>query len=315
MSSILNAPHFHNEEAAYAYVEARLWPNGPVCPHCGATAEHVGRLTGKTTRIGLCKCYACRKPFTVKIGTIFESSHCPLRMWLQAIHLMCASKKGISTRQLQRMLGVGMKTAWFLGHRIREAMDKGYVHPDGKMGGPGSVVEADETVIGPNPQKDSRVRAKCPTKGSREHLVTIYSLVERDGSVRSFPIKSVNTLTLTGIMMDQVSDKTRIMTDEFRAYRPVRHLFLGHSTVNHSKGEYVRDDAHTNTVENFFSVFKRGLFGTYQHMSEAHLKRYLAEFDFRYSNRSALGIEDVERADLALAGVVGKRLTYQTTRG
>lgn len=204
MASVLDAEHFHNEEAAYAYVEARLWPEGPVCPHCGSTKEHAGKLEGKTTRIGLWKCYACRKPFTVKIGTIFESSHLPLRLWLQAIYLMCSSKKGISTRQLQRTLGVGMKTAWFLGHRIREAMDTGYHPPDGMMGGGGQIVEADETVIGPDPQRDTRVRARIPEKHSREHLLTIYSLVERGGQVRSFLVKNTGALHLGGIMQDQV---------------------------------------------------------------------------------------------------------------
>lgn len=313
MSSVLSEPHFHNEEAAYAYVEARLWADGRVCPHCGVV-DHSSPMKGRTTRPGLYKCYACRKPFTVKIGTIFESSHVKLHIWLQGIHLMCASKKGISTRQLQRMMGCGLKTAWFLGHRIREAMDDGYVHPAGQMGGSGKTVEADESFIGPNPQKDTRVRVSGI--GAREHLMNIYSLVERGGSVRSFVVKKADALTLTGIMADQVDRHSRVNTDEHAAYRPVRKIFLGgHGTVNHSQREYVRGRDHTNTVENFFSVFKRGHFGVYQHMSGAHLKRYLAEFDFRYSNRAKLGIDDVARADLALQGAKGKRLTYRTVGG
>jgi len=312
--SVLDAPHFHDEAAAYAYVEARVWPNGRTCPHCGAVDESGKALQGKRDRIGLYKCYACRKPFTVKIGTIFEASHIPLHVWLQAMFLMASSKKGISSHQLHRTLGITLKSAWFLSHRIREAMAIGYVRPDGQMGGPGKVVEADETVIGPNPTKDSRVRRKYPGKHSRAHLVPIYSLVERGGEVRSFHVRDVSTATLTGIMQDQVNEKTYIMTDEATAYRPVKRMFLAHSSVNHSRGEYVREAVHTNTVENFFSIFKRGLFGTYQHMSQKHLARYLAEFDFRYNNRKGLGIEDVERADNIVKAAPGKRLTYRIPR-
>ncbi len=313
MSSVLNAPHFHDEAAAYAHVEARVWPNGRVCPHCGAV-DRSGPLKGKTNRPGLYKCYACRKPFSVKVGTIFEASHIPLHVWLQAMFLVASSKKGISSHQLHRTLGITLKSAWFLSHRIREAMDDGYVHPGGKMGGSGKVVEADETVYGPDLERDTRARQKFPGKHTREHLVTIYSLVERGGEVRSFHVKDVSTSTLTGIMQDQVSEKSYVMTDENRAYRPVRRMFVAHSTVNHSRREYVREGAHTNSVENFFSIFKRGLFGTYQHMSEKHLARYLAEFDFRYNNRKALGIEDQQRAENIVRGVSGKRLTYRIPR-
>ncbi|MGH7090874.1 MAG: IS1595 family transposase [Stellaceae bacterium] len=313
MPSVLSAPHFHDEAAAYAYVEARVWPNGRVCPHCGVV-DTSGPLKGKTNRIGLYKCYACRKPLSVKIGTIFEASHIPMHVWLQAMFLVASSKKGISAHQLQRTLGVTIKTAWFLGHRIREAMDDGYIHPGGKMGGDGKIVEADETVFGPDLQKDTRARARYPEKHTHAHLVTIYSLVERGGEVRSFHVKDGSSLTLTGIMQDQVSEKSLVMTDENAAYHPVRRMFLAHSTVNHGKGEYVRDAAHTNSVENFFSIFKRGLYGTYQHMSQKHLARYLAEFDFRYNNRKALGIEDQERAENIVKGAPGKRLTYRIPR-
>jgi transposase-like protein len=300
MASVLSAPHFHNEEAAFEYVEARLWPNGPVCPHCSATSEKIGRLQGKTTRPGLRKCYACRKPFTVRIGTIFESSHAPLRLWLQAIYLMCASKKGISTRQLQRTLGVGMKTAWFMGHRIRHAMAD---DPDGSgpLGGLGKTVEADETFITNSPK--TRKRAD----GSRRYQ-TVVSLVERGGKVRSM---TLDHRSVRGLIRQHVDEKSRLVTDGAQHYKfpPV----AKHEVVEHTKGEYVRGDVHTNTLEGIFSVFKRGLIGTYQHISQKHLDRYLAEFDFRQNTRAKLGIDDAERTSLAVMGFKGKRLTYETT--
>jgi transposase-like protein len=303
--SILSAPHFQDETAAFAYVEARLWPQGPVCPHCGTMGDKVGRLNGKTTRPGLCKCYECQKPFTVRMGTIFESSHLALRLWLQVIHLMCASKKGIATRQIQRMLQCSMKTAWFTGHRIREAMAIGGGLPP--MGGAGSVIEADETFVGRKP--GTKVRA------GHGHMNAVFSLVERGGKVRSFHVPDVNSGTLVPMMKKNISSRSTVMTDSSWAYGSLPLHFVRHAAVNHSKDEYVRGDAYTNTIEGFFSVFKRGVYGTYQHISEAHLKRYLAEFDFRYSNREKLGIGDTQRADLALLGVKGKRLTYRTTSG
>ncbi len=316
MASILSFPHFHSEEAAYAYVEARLWPDGPVCPKCGATKEHVGRLRGQSTRIGLCKCYACRKPFTVKVGTIFESSHCPLRFWLQAIHLLCSSKKGISTRQLQRTLGVGMKTAWFLGHRIRAAMDPG--GSAGPMGGEGKTIEADETYFGPKVTRFGRKPRAGYGAGSKSKIV---ALVERGGTVRSFKVDHANTATVRKIVKANVERGGRLMTDESGLYNligsPWAGYFTDHGRVMHTAGEYVKrgTDIHTNTIEGFFSIFKRGMRGIYQQCGERHLHRYLAEFDFRYSNRQKLGVDDVQRADRALKGVKGKRLTYQTTRG
>jgi transposase-like protein len=300
MSSVLSAPHFHNEDAAFAYVEARLWPNGPVCPFCGATADRIGRLSGKTTRPGLRKCYACRKPFTVRIGTIFESSHAPLRIWLQAIYLLCASKKGISTRQLQRTLGVGMKTAWFLGHRIRHAMAPAD-GSQGPLGGAGKTVEADETFLSKSPKtRREPGQARCD--------VQVMSLVERGGEVRSMFLDHQN---VRGVIYDHVHPESRLVTDGARHYRfpPV----AKHESVDHSKREWVRGDVHTNTLEGFFSVFKRGLVGIYQHIDNKHLDRYLAEFDFRQNNRAKLGVDDVQRADRALLGVKGKRLTYETT--
>jgi transposase-like protein len=309
MSSILSAPHFHDEAAAYAHVEARVWPDGRVCPHCGVI-DRSGLLKGKSNRIGLYKCYACRKPFSVKVGTVMEASHIPMHVWLQAMHLMASSKKGISANQLHRTLGITLKSAWFLAHRIREAMSEGYQRRSGQMGGPGAVIEADETMIGPNPSKDSRVQ-RHTTQGSREHLVPVYSLVERGGEVRSFPIKRADSLTLLGILQDQVNRHSGIHTDKARVYYGAHRVFLGgHRTVDHSRSEYVRGDVHTNVVENFFSILKRGIFGVYQHVSPKHLGRYLAEYDFRYNQRIALGINDEQRADKALRGISGKRLTY-----
>lgn len=297
MTSVLSEARFHNEEAAFAYVEARLWPNGPVCPFCGATDEKIGALKGATTRIGLRKCYTCRKPFTVRIGSVFESSHVPLRIWLQAMHLMCSSKKGISTRQLQRTLGVGMKTAWFLGHRIREAMKDGN---GGPLGGAGVTVEADEAYLGKSPK--SRRRA-----GERPAMV--FSLVERGGPVRSMYLDHRN---VHAAIYQHLDPDSRLVTDGSVFYRNV--VKVGqHESVDHSKREYVRDDVHTNTLEGFFSIFKRGLVGVYQHMDRKHLDRYLAEFDFRQNNRAKLGIDDVMRTENAIRGAQGKRLTYRTT--
>ncbi len=301
--SVLSAPHFQDEPAAFAYVEARLWPLGPVCPFCGEK-ERVGRLSGKTTRPGLCKCYKCQKPFTVRMGTIFESSHLALRLWLQVIHLMCASKKGIATRQIQRMLRCSMKTAWFVGHRIREAMARNDGLPP--IGGDGKVIEADETYVGRKP--GSKVRRGFG------HMNPVFALVERDGTARSFHVPTVRADTLRPILHGQVSHDSHLMTDELSAYKLLGHRFKSHEAVKHSADEYVRGDVHTNTVEGFFSILKRGVYGTYQHVSEAHLKRYLAEFDFRYSNREKLGVGDIERADRALIGAKGKRLTYRTAR-
>ncbi|MFZ1963794.1 MAG: IS1595 family transposase [Roseiarcus sp.] len=308
MASVLSEDHFHNEEAAYEYVEALLWPDGPVCPHCGATKEHAGKLTGKTTRLGLYKCYACREQFTVKVGTIFESSHVPLRQWLQAIYLLCTSKKGVSTRQLQRMLRVGLKTAWFLGHRIREAMRIGALSP---MGGAGGIVEVDETFIG---RKEGFEKAKA----GYGHKNTVLSLVERGGAARSFHVESTRKDDVLPIVRANIVREARIMTDEAIQYAKLGDEFAQHDAVDHGREEWgytdrrTGDKINTNTVEGYYSIFKRGMKGVYQHCSEKHLHRYLAEFDFRYSNRVKLGVDDIERADRALRGAKGKRLTYQT---
>ena len=306
MQSVLSDIHYHSEEAAYAYVEARLWPDGPVCPHCGnVDGTRIGKLSGKTTRIGLYKCYTCRQPFNVKIGTVFEKSHVPMRVWLQAMYLMAASKKGISTRQLQRTFNCGLKTAWFIGHRVREAMTILNFVDSGPLGGENQVVEADETFVGGKARNRKNV---IPPK------TPVLSLVERDGRVRSFHVPDVTAKSLKPIIVSHINKATYLMTDDAPVYTAIGRDFGGHGTVNHSAEEYVRAAFwHTNTVENFFSIFKRGIYGCYFHVSETHLHRYAAEFDFRYNNRVALGCDDVTRADRALIGAKGKRLTYRTT--
>jgi transposase-like protein len=306
---VLAAPHFHNEEAAFAYVEAHLWPEGPVCPHCGNCDEkRIGRLTGKTSRPGLRKCYACRKTFTVRIGSIFEDSHFPLHLWLQAIQLICGSKKGISTRQIQRTFNCSMKTAWFLTHRIREIMKP--ADASGPLGGEGKTIEADVTYVG-------RKAFMKPKHGGGSNMNPVFSLIERDGGARSVHMPNVRVENLGAVLENHASGKSDLMTDEAGAFVQLGWNFRSHHTVVHSKDEYVRREGArvvtTNAVEGFFSILKRGVYGVYQHVSEAHLHRYLYEFDFRYSNREKLGVNDVARASRALAGAKGRRLTYETT--
>jgi hypothetical protein len=264
----------------------------------------VGELKGKTTRPGLRKCYACQKPFTVRMGTIFESSHLPLHLWLQVIHFMCASKKGVSTRQIQRLLRCSMKTAWHLTHRIRAAMAPG--GDVGKLGGQGKTVEADETFLTNSKRTKKR-------QGGYEHKVAVMSLVERGGHTRSFVMdRSPNSLDVKHAIWKHVHPESRLVTDgaQYYLFPPV----AKHESVNHSRKEYVRGDVHVNTLEGYFSVFKRGMIGTYQKVSEKHLHRYVAEFDFRQNYRERLGYNDVSRADVALQGFKGKRLTYATAR-
>ena len=303
--SNLSAPHFHDEAAAYAYVEARIWPEGPVCPHCGGV-DRIGKMGGKSTRVGAYKCYQCRKPFTVKIGTIFEDSKVPMRVWLQAMYLIAGSKKGMSSNQLHRILGVTLKTAWFMSHRIREAM----CSDDTTMfGGNGGVVEVDETFIG-------RLKG-APVKRAFHHKMKVLALVDRDsGKARTMVIENVNATTLMPIVLENVAREARVMTDEHSGSRDMHKFFAAHGTTSHGRGQYV-DPAdrtvHSNTVEGYFSIFKRGMKGIYQHCGEQHLHRYLAEYEFRYNNRVALGCNDADRADALLSGIIGKRLTYQTT--
>ena len=302
MVSALSAPHFHDEKAAFAYVEARVWPEGPVCPHCGGV-ERIGLMGGKSTRAGLYKCYQCRKPFTVRIGTIFEGSHVPLNIWLQAMYLIAGSKKGISSNQLHRTLGVTLKTAWFMAHRIREAMQSTV---GGPLGGLGATVEADETFIGREP--DSKAKG-----GGYFHKMKVLALVERgSGQVRSYVLDTVRLTEISPIVRGNVQKLSKLMTDDAKHYQTIGRYFYRHEVVNHTALEFGRGKAHTNTVEGYFSIFKRGMKGVYQHCQKKHLHRYLAEFDFRYSNRVALGYNDGDRADIMLKGIVGKRLTYQT---
>ena len=302
MSSVLTQPHFHNEAAAYHFVEKRVWPEGPVCPHCGGF-DKIGKLEGKSTRPGVYKCYQCRKPFTVKVGTIFESSHVKLHLWLQAMFLMASSKKGVSSNQLHRTLGVTLKTAWFMSHRLRLAMTTVGMEP---MGGEGKVVEVDETYIG---------RLEGISKGVKGNGTknTVVTMVERGGQARSFHTEGHRRVDVEGIMLANIKKDTAIMTDEALQYRAVGKNFASHDVVNHSLDEYARGMVSTNTVEGFYSIFKRGMKGIYQHCSEKHLHRYLAEFDFRYSNRVAIGINDEGRTSRMVHGIVGKRLTYRTT--
>jgi transposase-like protein len=302
-NSIFNAPQFQTETAAFAYVEAHLWPQGPVCSHCGEI-ERVGRLNGKTTRAGLCKCYVCKKPFTVRMGTIFESSHLALHLWLQVIHLMCASKKGVSTRQIQRMLNCSMKTAWFTTHRIREAMKDG----GELLGGPGKNVEADETFLSKSP----KTRKSAGTALHAKPAPMVFALVERGGNVRSMYLDHRNVRTA---IRQHLHEESNLFTDGSKTYFSVMPNKSQHHSVDHSKFEWSRGEVHTNTLEGFFSIFKRGLVGVYQHMDKKHLDRYLAEFDFRMNTREKLGINDSERVEIALKGAVGKRLTYETTGG
>ena len=303
-NSVLDAKHFHDEEAAYAYLEVRIWPKGPVCPRCGHH-DRISKMGGKSTRIGVYKCYQCRKPFRATVGTVFESSHVPLRLWLQAVHLMCSSKKGFSSNQFHRVLGVTLKTAWFMSHRIRLAMQTLGIEP---MGGAGEIVEIDETFSG---RLEGQSLSNKPGNPS-SYRNTVLTLVERGGSARSFHVEGTTSGQLIPIIRANISKEAFIISDEWRAYGALGKEYWMHQTVNHSIDEYVRGIVHTNTVEGFYSIFKRGMKGVYQHCSEKHLHRYLAEFDFRYSHRVKLGVNDVQRADRALKSIVGKRLTYQT---
>ena len=301
--SVLSRPYFHDEEKAFAYLESVLWADGAVCPHCGA----VDRLTkvkanpSKRIRLGLWRCGHCKGQFTVKVGTVFEHARMPLNKMLQAVYLMTSSKKGISAHQLHRVLEVTYKTAWFLAHRIREAMRSGDLAPFGQDGG---AVEVDETYIGK--KKDSG-----NPKGGHAHKMTVLGLVERNsGKCRMFYVEKAAGSLIQPIVLDNLSREARLMTDEHVMYRRIGRQFAEHGSVRHEVKEYVRGDITTNTVEGCFSIFKRGMKGIYQHCAEKHLHRYLAEFEFRYSNREATGCNDTDRIGNALRGVVGKRLTY-----
>jgi transposase-like protein len=302
----LSDPIFTDAEASREWMEAQRWPNGPVCPHCGnADPERITSLKGKAHRPGLYQCNEpeCREQFTVMVGSIYERSKIPLNKWLLATFLVMSSKKGMSTRQIQRMLGVSLKSTWFMTHRIREALkDGGFLGP---LGGLNAVVEADETFIG------GKAKNRAFKPEPKKHAVM--TLVERDGGAMSFHIANVTATTLRPIIVKHASRASHLMTDENLVYVKLGREFAGHSSVNHSADEYVRlgGFAHTNTAENFFSILKRGIYGVYHHVSEAHLHRYLAEFDFRYSIRH---LSDTERTALAVKGAEGKRLVYQRPR-
>jgi transposase-like protein len=309
MTCDLTDKTFTDESAARAHFEKMRWPDGPICPHCG-TIDEATELHGESTRAGLYKCRACQKPFTATMGTLYEKSHIPLHKWLLATHLMTASKKGISAHQLWRMLGFGSyRTAWFMAHRIREGMRELFPEETDPLGGEGKTVEIDETFVGGLEKNKHRNKRKhVGTGGAGKEAV--FSLVERGGRVRSHHVTEVSAKTLRPILQAHVDAATFIMTDEGGAAKKIGSEFDRHGSVNHGIGEYVRGDIHINTAEGYFSVFKRGIYGTFHHVSQQHLKRYLAEFDFRYNERSALGINDKMRAAKAVKGIVGKRLTY-----
>ncbi|TAL77318.1 MAG: IS1595 family transposase [Beijerinckiaceae bacterium] len=305
--SVLSKPYFHDEAKAFEYLEGILWPQGPVCPHCGSVSGKHYDL--RKTRVGLRKCSDCRKQFTVKVGTVFESAHIPLNKMLQAVYLMTSSKKGISAHQLHRVLEITYKSAWFLAHRIREAMRSGELSP---LGGAGKTVEIDETFIG-------RLADVPKQRHGYAHKNVVLTLVERGGAARSWHVDGTTVGTLIPIIRANVAHETAMMTDQASWYKNLNKNgeFASHDSVDHSRDEYARYEASkvisTNTVEGYYSIFKRGMKGVYQHCGEKHLHRYLAEFDFRYSNRVALGCGDQERSTRALSGIVGKRLTYRGT--
>jgi len=303
MLDAFSAPHFRDDEAARKFLEDLLWPNGPVCPHCGVVNHAYA-----TKRAGVYRCAekACRKDFTVTMRTVMERSHISLHKWLQGFYLMCSSKKGMSAHQVHRSLGITYRSAWFMWHRIREAMRAGGLAP---MGGAGSIVEVDETYIGRKPGVE--------VKQGVGHKHTILTLVERAGSARSFHVDEATRAVVLPIIRANLDRESHVMTDEAKRYAALGDEFANHSAVDHSRDEYGYTDrktgvkVNTNTIEGYYSIFKRGMKGIYQHCGEKHLHRYLAEFDFRYSNRLALAVDDKERTCRAVAGAAGKRLTYQ----
>ncbi len=291
---------FNDEEAARAHLESVYWPNGPVCPHCGGTERNT-RLNGTAHRAGLLYCADCKSQFTVTVGTVFERSKVPLHKWVFANHLMCASKKGVSAKQLERMLGVTYKTAWFMAHRIREAMN---IEPAGQLGGGNEPVEVDETFWG-NKGKQK------PGARSYHHTMKVLSLVERNGEKRSYHVPNVSPNTLRPILNAQIAQKARLMTDQAGVYEKLGPFFASHEVVNHSIKEYSRGDVTTNSAESSFALLKRGLVGTFHSVSEQHLQRYATEFDFRWNTRQKLGFNDTDRAAHVLKNIGGKRLTYR----
>ena len=312
---IADNPVFQDAEAAREFLESLLWPDGPVCPHCGLIGcsnqfHGKGGAKGTKHRAGVWKCKGCEKQFTVTVGTVFERSHIPLNKWLLILHLMVCSKKGVSAHQIHRMLGLTYKSAWFACHRIREAMRPLSAE---LLGGENKVVEADETCIGGKEANKHKSRRTPDQQGGKGKEIAV-ALVERDGMVRSMHVPAVDSKTLRPALRAQIDKRSYLMTDDATVYAPIGRDYSGHGTVNHSIEEYVRGGFwHTNTVENYFSILKRGITGTYHHVSQQHLKRYLGEFDFRYNERAGLGVGDSERMEKAAKGIVGKRLTYRRT--
>ncbi|MFH1345145.1 MAG: IS1595 family transposase [Pseudomonadota bacterium] len=307
------APEFHDEDKAREALEALRWPDGPICPHCGnSDQERVAKVEGakQSHRPGLYYCNECKGQFTVTVGTVFERSKVPLTKWWIAAHMLNSGKKGVSAHQVHRTIGVTYKTAWFMMHRLREAMSD--LKPTGPMGGPGKVVEADTTHIGGKESNKHRSKRNSRNIGGKGKQI-VHTLVERDGTARSHHVASIGGDELRPILTANVSRKSSLMTDTAGGYMGVGKEFARHEMVDHGIGEYVRGDAYSNTVEGYFSILKRGTTGVYHHVNEAHLKRYLAEFDFHYNNRSSLGVTDGERAANALKGIEGKRLTYRPT--
>jgi transposase-like protein len=303
----LRNPIFHDDNAAREHLEKLLWPFGPVCPRCGVTGDRITKLQGKSTRPGVYKCKDCRKPFSVTVGNVMERSHIPLSKWVLAAQLMASSKKSMSAHQLHRMLGTNYETAWFLFHRLREAAND--LKGSDPIGGVNKVVEADEAFIGGI--------ARNKAYGPPPKKYAIFTLVERDGEARSRHVADVTARTLRAAIVSQASRESYLMTDEAAVYERIGREFAGHGTVNHSADEYVRTGGfhHTNTVEGFFALFKRAIYGQFHNIGEAHLHRYLAEADFKYNHRSGLGYEDTDRAAALLRGVKGKRLLYRQPDG
>jgi transposase-like protein len=314
MSNAFAAPHFSDDAAARELIEGIRWPDGPVCSHCGVI-NHAYPVKG---RAGLYRCAEpdCRKDFTCTTGTVMERSKIALHKWMMGFYLMSASKKGVSAHQLHRALGVTYQSAWFMAHRIREAMKDGGFSVFGGPDGSG-IVEADETYYGPveTPRPRNKYRPPVTKKGRSgpANKRAIVALVERGGNIRSFHVAVADKATVSKIVMENVAKEARLMTDESSLYSGAGQVFASHETVKHSVKEYVRGDIHTNTIEGSFSIFKRGMKGIYQHCKEKHLHRYLAEFDFRYNHRVGLGYSDIDRTKAAIKAIEGKRLTYHQT--
>jgi transposase-like protein len=313
--SVLSRPEFHDEDAAFAHLENVIWNGQPVCPHCGGL-DRITKVTAnpaKRIRAGLWRCGDCKGQFTVKVGTVFEHARIPLHKMLQAVYLMTSSKKGVSAHQLHRMLEITYKSAWFLAHRIREALRSGDLAPFGSAGG---IVEVDETFIG----HDTDVKPKGQKKGrGYAHKHKVLSLIDRDtGRQRSMVVDSLKAADLLPILKANIAAEAHVMTDEAGQYASLGKHFAGHDFTRHGAGQYVdyeNPTIHTNTIEGAFSIFKRGMKGVYQHCGKKHLHRYVAEFEFRYTNRIATGVDDNARSVEALKGIVGKRITYRRADG